>query len=68
VRERAFDAGLSLLAVTVDHGLRPAELPPHYTDPFDRLLIAQAQVEGLPLVTDDPAIRRHDGVEVIVAS
>lgn len=48
------------LPVTVDHCLRTVELPPIHRDPFDRLLVAQAQSEGLPLVSGDPAISRYD--------
>jgi PIN domain nuclease of toxin-antitoxin system len=48
------------LPVTVDHCLRTVELPPIHRDPFDRLLVAQAQAEGLPLVSSDPAISRYD--------
>ncbi len=61
-RELATDA----LAVTVIHAVRVADLPPHHGDPFDRLLIAQAQVEGIPIVTTDPVFTRYD-VEVISA-
>ena len=56
--------GLRVLDVTFEHTLRLAELPPIHRDPFDRLLIAQAQVERLPIVTNDPAISRYD-VETI---
>ena len=41
---------------------RTGSLPPHHRDPFDRMLIAQAQAEGLVLVTRDPDIPRY-GVE-----
>jgi PIN domain nuclease of toxin-antitoxin system len=44
--------------------MRAASLPEHHRDPFDRALIAQAQVEGLPIVTTDAAITRYD-VETI---
>ena len=44
--------------------LRAGALPPIHRDPFDRLLIGQAQVEGLPIVTVDPAIGLYD-VDVI---
>ena len=46
------------------HALHVAHLQHHHRDPFDRLLVAQAQVEGLPIVTLDEKIARH-GVEVI---
>ena len=48
------------LAVTHSHALQVATLPRHHSDPFDRLLIAQAQLEGVPLVTVDPAIDAYD--------
>jgi PIN domain nuclease of toxin-antitoxin system len=35
-------------------------LPPHHSDPFDRQLIAHAQVEGLRLMSEDRAFRRYD--------
>ena len=52
----------SFLAVpiTVDHAAAVEHLPPHHRDPFDRLLIAQAQAEQLTLVTSDAAISRYD--------
>jgi PIN domain nuclease of toxin-antitoxin system len=42
------------VAVTPTHGVAAARLPQHHRDPFDRLLVAQAQLEGLTLVTRDP--------------
>lgn len=52
--------GVSPLAATVEHALRMAALPPHHRDPFDRLLVAQAQVEGLTLVSADPNVLAYD--------
>ena len=54
------------LAVTHSHALQVAALPRHHRDPFDRLLIAQAQLEGVPLVTVDRALADYD-VETIRA-
>lgn len=48
------------LAITVDHADRAARLPRHHRDPFDRLLIAQAQVEHLAIVTRDEAFDAYD--------
>lgn len=48
------------LPVTHAHALHVATLPHHHNDPFDRLLIAQAQLEGIPLVTADRHIPRYD--------
>jgi PIN domain nuclease of toxin-antitoxin system len=41
------------LAITVAHSIAAARLPRHHDDPFDRMLIAQASLEGLTLVTSD---------------
>jgi PIN domain nuclease of toxin-antitoxin system len=54
------------LPVYQSHALRVASLPHHHRDPFDRLLIAQSQIESLPLMTADAAIAAYD-VEVIWA-
>jgi PIN domain nuclease of toxin-antitoxin system len=48
------------LPVTHRHALRVATLPPHHRDPFDRLLVAQAQLEDLPLLTADPQLHAYD--------
>ena len=49
----------SLLPVKIQHTEAIASLPLHHRDPFDRMLIAQAQIEGLTLVTSDREIRRY---------
>jgi PIN domain nuclease of toxin-antitoxin system len=53
-----------LLPIELAHALRVASLPRIHGDPFDRLLIAQAQVEGIPIITSDSAIAQYD-VETI---
>ncbi|MGD9508194.1 MAG: type II toxin-antitoxin system VapC family toxin [Geminicoccaceae bacterium] len=47
------------LPVTSRHGLEAAALPPYHADPFDRMLIAQARLEGLTLVTSDRQFSRY---------
>jgi PIN domain nuclease of toxin-antitoxin system len=42
------------LPITLEHGASAGKLPLHHSDPFDRMLIAQAQIESLTLVTRDP--------------
>ena len=59
--------GAVVLPVTLAHVLQVADLPDHHGDPFDRLLIAQAQVEGVPIVTADRSFARYD-VEVVHAT
>ena len=61
-RMRVFD--VRPLAVTTEHAAAAAMLPPIHRDPWDRLIIAQAIVERLPLLTIDERIRRYD-VETI---
>lgn len=64
--ERAEREGYHWLGVSVDHALAAGALPPHHRDPFDRMVVAQAQVEQLTVVTSDPAIGRY-GVAVLPA-
>ncbi|HWP49701.1 MAG TPA: type II toxin-antitoxin system VapC family toxin [Candidatus Limnocylindrales bacterium] len=45
---------IEVLPITLTHVLTLGELPSHHKDPFDRLLIAQAKVEGAVLVSKDP--------------
>lgn len=49
------------LPVTSAHALFTASLPPIHKDPFDRILVAQAIVEGLTLLTADPVVARYGG-------
>jgi PIN domain nuclease of toxin-antitoxin system len=49
------DLVLTILPITVDYAERQSTLPPHHKDPFDRLMIAQALVEGIPIVSADVA-------------
>ena len=53
--ERVRDCGFSLLPITADHAIAAARLPLHHRDPFDRMLVGQALVEGLRLMTRDRA-------------
>jgi PIN domain nuclease of toxin-antitoxin system len=53
------EGGLSELPVRVDHADKATELPALHGDPFDRMLVAQAALEGLVLVTRDAAIREY---------
>jgi PIN domain nuclease of toxin-antitoxin system len=54
------DNGFRPLPIHFQHAIAIRKLPPHHNDPFDRMLIAQAQCEGLTLVTADPAIAAYD--------
>jgi PIN domain nuclease of toxin-antitoxin system len=52
--------GLRPLPVNQGHALGVFDLPRHHRDPFDRLLVAQARIEGLTLLTADRDIQRYD--------
>ena len=54
------------LPITVEHALEVAALPHHHTDPFVRLLIAQARREGMKMVTSDPAFEAY-GISILSA-
>lgn len=60
VEDAVEESGFAELPVTFPHASRVASLPPHHRDPFDRLLAAQAEVEGLTLVTRDPAFEPYE--------
>ncbi|MGA9943817.1 MAG: type II toxin-antitoxin system VapC family toxin [Candidatus Cybelea sp.] len=60
VPRRARESSILSLAITEEHALAVAELPMEHTDPFDRILIAQAQLESLTIVTSDPAFEKYD--------
>lgn len=53
-------AGIQTLPITQLHALAVADLPFHNTDPFDRLLVAQAQIEKMVLLTADASIVKYD--------
>lgn len=66
VEQAAEESGFIQLPVTFRHAERVGSLPPHHRDPFDRMLIAQAEVEDLRLVTRDAVFELY-GLKVIEA-
>jgi PIN domain nuclease of toxin-antitoxin system len=54
------DAGVRPLPVSVAHAAAVERLPPHHRDPFDRMLISQADIEGAAIVSRDDALRPYD--------
>ncbi len=60
VPELMAKTAVSPLPVHHSHALHVARLPPHHRDPFDRLLIAQAQLEDLPILTADVQFEPYD--------
>ena len=67
IGEMMSQTGVTPLPILHSHTLRVATLPHHHhRDPFDRLLVAQAQLAGVPLITADPQVANYD-IEVIEA-
>lgn len=66
VPERLRRSDTTPLAVEHAHALRVAELPEHHKDPFDRLIIAQAQLLEMPVITADETFDSYE-VDVIAA-
>lgn len=60
VPDRIATSGVTALPVHHVHALAVAALPQHHRDPFDRLLVAQARVEKVPLLTADPQLATYD--------
>jgi PIN domain nuclease of toxin-antitoxin system len=60
VPERIRASKVESMPITHAHALRVAALPRHHDDPFDRMLIAQAQLEQLTIITADPLLERYE--------
>jgi PIN domain nuclease of toxin-antitoxin system len=61
LRRGLLDNGYSELPIGSDHALATDGLPRLHKDPFDRILIAQAMVEGITLLTGDPLVAQYSG-------
>jgi len=61
LRRGLLDNGYIELPIASEHTLAINSLPHHHKDPFDRLLVAQAIVEGITLVTSDPIVASYPG-------
>ena len=59
LRRGLLNNGYHELAITGEHALAVASLPPLHHDPFDRMLVAQSVVEGIVLLTSDPLVARY---------
>ena len=60
VSTRMAQLGARSLEITASHALRVAVLPLHHRDPFDRMLIAQAQIEDMTLVSADSMFKQYE--------
>ena len=61
LRRGLLDNGYEELPITSEHALAIDALPPIHGDPFDRILIAQATIEGIELLTTDQVVARYPG-------
>jgi PIN domain nuclease of toxin-antitoxin system len=64
VAKASLDYGFLPLAISLEHADAVRSLPRHHRDPFDRILVAQAMLEKLVIVSKDPLVGRYD-VEVL---
>ena len=58
-------AGYELVSITDAHAAAVETIAPHHPDPFDKLLLAQAQIEGLQLVTHDATLAQYDSRTIL---
>lgn len=61
LRRGLLDNGYAELTITSQHAIVVDTLPPLHRDPFDRILVAQAMVEGVTLITADPIVAKYPG-------
>jgi PIN domain nuclease of toxin-antitoxin system len=61
LRRGLLDNGYQELAITAEHAVSIDSLPPIHKDPFDRILVAQATVEGITLLTVDALVAKYPG-------
>jgi PIN domain nuclease of toxin-antitoxin system len=67
VPQQLAEDGIDAMSIEHAHALRVARLPAHHSDPFDRLLIAQAGLDRLAMLTADPQFLQYD-VDVVWAA
>ncbi len=60
ISSRMGQLGARSLEIKASHAIQVSALPLHHRDPFDRMLIAQAQMENVMLVSADPIFRKYD--------
>jgi PIN domain nuclease of toxin-antitoxin system len=64
-RQAIRDLRLQVIPFAPDHALRLYGLPPHHRDPFDRMLIATALAEDIPLIGSDRQFKKYKGLKMI---
>jgi PIN domain nuclease of toxin-antitoxin system len=59
VPQQMVENRIGLLPVALDHALEAGNLPHHHRDPFDRMLVVQARMEEMPIISADPALDQY---------
>jgi len=67
ISSRMVQLGVQYLEIRAPHALRAAALPLHHRDPFDRMLIAQAQIEDMTLVSADSMFKQYSDISILCA-
>jgi PIN domain nuclease of toxin-antitoxin system len=65
IEKLIFDLALTVLPLTAEHSFKLFGLPPHHSDPFDRMLIATALAEDISIVASDREFKKYKGLRVI---
>lgn len=68
ISSRMIQLDVRSLEITAPHALRAAALPLHHRDPFDRMLIAQAQIEEMTLVSADSMFKQYSDITILWAA
>ncbi|AFY73637.1 hypothetical protein Syn7502_01577 [Synechococcus sp. PCC 7502] len=68
ISSRMVQLGARSLDISVNHAIQAAALPLHHRDPFDRLLIAQAQIENMTIVTADNMFSQYQDISILWAA
>ncbi|MDJ0733155.1 MAG: type II toxin-antitoxin system VapC family toxin [Nostocaceae cyanobacterium] len=68
ISSRMVQLGAQFLEITATHALQAAALPLYHRDPFDRMLIAQSQLEDMTLVSADAMLRQYKDVSILWAA
>ncbi len=67
ISTRMMQLGVQYLEITASHALGAAALPLHHRDPFDRMLIAQSQIEQMTLVSADSMFKQYSKISLLWA-
>lgn len=67
ITTRMIQLDAQYLEIKARHALQAAALPLHHRDPFDRMLIAQAQIEGMMLVSADSMFQQYENISLLWA-